>query len=82
MVPGMEEEIHASMQALVEMIGDFKDTKNEAEVQEHLARINGYAYALVNMGILEEKVVNGQLGIAVVTVAANRAEWLEAHKRK
>ena len=58
----------------------------KAKVTPHnakqVARINGYAYALVNMDVITEKTANTEVAYAACTAAAVRQEELERLKGK
>lgn len=53
--PHNTRQVAAAMAALGDLIGQFKGMNTQEQIDEHVARINGYAYALVNMDVIEEK---------------------------
>lgn len=70
------EEVRATVGALGKMLNEFKKLQTEEEIGEHVARINGYCYAMVNMGVLNEEQANGEIRKVVTMAAAGRAEEL------
>ena len=60
-MPGNEEATAAAVGGLVSMLQEFDEKNTDTEINEHITRINGYVYALVNVGILDEEQANGSL---------------------
>lgn len=80
--PGNEKATQAAVGGLLDMFKGFDKKNSDTEINEHITRINGYVYALVNVGILEEEQANGSMRSAVCMLAAGRMAQLEAIKRK
>lgn len=80
--PGNVEGTQAAVEGLVDMFRDFGKKNTDTEINEHITRINGYVYALVNVGILDEEQANGSLRSAACMLAAEGMAHLEAMKRK
>lgn len=80
--PHNAKQVAAAMAGLGDLIGQFKSMKTQEQIDEHVARINGYAYALVNMDVIEEKTANTEVAYAACMAAAARQEELEGLRRK
>lgn len=65
-------EVAAAMAGLGDLIKQFEQIKTPEEIDEHIARINGYAYALVNMDVITEETANRKVAYAAVAAAAAR----------
>lgn len=65
-------EVAAAMAGLGDLIKQFEQMKTPEEIDEHIARINGYAYALVNMDVITEETANRKVAYAAVAAAAAR----------
>lgn len=76
-----KEQVAAAMAGLGDLFDKYNKCQTVAEVGEHIARINGYCYALVNMGVLEEKEVNGKIAEAAVLAAVEREQEIEGKRR-
>ena len=59
-----------------------KELDTQEQINGQVARINGYAYALVNMDVIEEKTANTEVMYAACMAAAARQEELEGLRRK
>lgn len=79
--PHNTKQVVKAMAGLDDLIGQFNNMKTQEQINEHVARINGYAYALVNMDVIEEKTANTAVAYAAC-MAAKRQEELERLKRK
>lgn len=80
--PHNAKQVAAAMAGLGDLIGQFNNMKTQEQIDEHVARINGYAYALVNMDVIEEKTANREIAYAACMAAAARQEELEGLRRK
>ena len=65
-------EVAAAMAGLGDLIKQFEQMKTPEEIGEHIARINGYAYALVNMDVITEETANRKVAYAAAAAAAAR----------
>lgn len=65
-------EVAAAMAGLGDLIKQFEQMKTPEEIDEHIARINGYAYALVNMDVITEETANRKVAYAAVAAASAR----------
>lgn len=81
-LPGNEEATAAAVGGLVDLFHEFDKMNTDVQINEHITRINGYVYALVNVGIIDEEQANGSLRKAACIMAADRTAHLEAMKRK
>lgn len=75
--PHNAKQVAEAMAGLGDLIGQFKELDTQEQIDEHVARINGYAYALVNMDVIEEKTANTEVAYAACMAAAARQEELE-----
>ena len=73
---------HIVCRLLLEKKNQFKEINTQEGIDEHVARINGYAYALVNMDVITEETANTQVAYAACAAAAARQEELERLKGK
>lgn len=80
--PHNAKQVAEAMAALGDLIRQFKEINTQEEIDEHVARINGYAYALVNMDVIAEETANTQVAYAACAAAAARQEELERLKGK
>lgn len=80
--PHNAKQVAAAMAGLGDLIGQFKGMNTQEQIDEHVARINGYAYALVNMDVIEEKTANKEIAYAACMAAAARQEELERLQTK
>ena len=80
--PHNAKQVATAMAGLGDLIGQFNNMKIQEQIDEHVARINGYAYALVNMDVIEEKTANKEIAYAACMAAAARQEELEGLRRK
>lgn len=80
--PHNAKQVAEAMAGLGDLIGQFKGLDTQEQIDEHVARINGYAYALVNMDVIEEKTANKEIAYAACMAAAARQEELEGLRRK
>ena len=80
--PHNAKQVAAAMAGLGDLKGKFNNMKTQEQIDEHVARINGYAYALVNMDVIEEKTANKEIAYAACMAAAARQEELEGLRRK
>lgn len=53
--PHNTKQVAEAMAALGDLIRQFKEINTQEGIDEHVARINGYAYALVNMDVIAEE---------------------------
>lgn len=65
-------EVAAAMAGLGDLIKQFEQMKTPEEIDGHIARINGYAYALVNMDVITEETANRKVAYAAVAAAEAR----------
>lgn len=65
-------EVAAAMAGLGDLIKQFEQMKTPEEIDKHIACINGYAYALVNMDVITEETANRKVAYAAVAAAAAR----------
>lgn len=70
------------MAALGDLIRQFKEINTQEGIDKHVARINSYAYALVNMDVITEETANTQVAYVACAAAAARQEELERLKGK
>lgn len=77
LTPYNRDQVRTAIEALGAMINQFKELQTEEEIGEHVARINGYCYALVNMDVLDAAQVNGKIMDTVTLAAACREKELE-----
>lgn len=68
-----KEQVICTIASLRDLITDFSKQKTEEEIGAHIARINGYTYALVNMDVITEETANGEIAFSVMMMAAARA---------
>lgn len=80
--PHNTRQVAAAMAALGDLIGQFKGMNTQEQIDEHVARINGYAYALVNMDVIEEKTANTEVAYAACMAAAARQEDLDRRRKE
>lgn len=80
--PQNREQVRLAIEALGELINEFKTLQTEEEIGEHVARINGYCYALVNMDVLDEDQANGKIADTVTLAAACRVNEIKQTERK
>ena len=80
--PHNTKQVAAAIAGLGDLIGQFKELDTQEQINEHVTRINGYAYVLVNMDVIEEKTANTEVAYAACMAAATRQEELERLKRK
>lgn len=80
--PHNAKQVAEAMAGLGDLIEQFKGMNTQEEIDAHIARINGYAYALVNMDAITEETANTQVAYAACAAAAVRQEELERLKGK
>ena len=80
--PHNVKQVAEAMLGLNDLIGQFEEKNTQEEIDRHIARINGYAYALVNMDVITEDTANTKVAHAACASAAARREELERLKRK
>ena len=80
--PHNEKQAAEAMAGLGNLISQFKEIHTQEGIDEHVARINGYAYALVNMDVIAEEIANTKVAYAACAAAAVRQEELERLKEK
>lgn len=80
--PHNAKQVAAAMAGLGDLVGQFKELDTQEQINGQVARINGYAYALVNMDVIEEKTANTEVMYAACMAAAARQEELEGLRRK
>lgn len=80
--PHNAKQVAEAMAGLGDLISQFKKIHTQEGIVEHVARINGYAYALVNMDVIAEETANTQVAHAACAAAAARQEELERLKGK
>lgn len=70
--PHNREQVRTAIETLGALINQFKTLQTEEEIGEHVAHINGYCYALVNMDVLDAAQVNTKIRDVVIQAAASR----------
>lgn len=65
-------DVAAAMEGLGDLFKQFEQMNTPEEIEAHIARVNGYAYALVNMDVITEEAANKKVAYAAVAAAAAR----------